>query len=1062
MAEAVARAVTILNDALECDPASRPAFLADACGDDVQLRAEVESLLAYNERSDGLLEHPIIDIGESMWRLEEAGKKSGSDAHIADDDRPRGSRFRQPFFWGAIGFGAIFLVLCVGAVWKVSYYAPAREFGWTSHRADGSWRIAAVDPGGPAALTLQPGDQIVAFDNDARVAIVGPGAYRRALISHGSDYSLRIRRRSSGEHTYALRLSTPARSAVPHFVFYFVLSTAFVAMALIVGLSRPDTRVTQIGCVAGGIAALRLLGLAIAPYRSVGNGLALALDDVVWLLEPWHFALGYHFLFLVSFPHRRPRAWTAVGAAFYALCALMWVVSLRLSLAAMAGREVAIAVQYESEVLRTLRYFLFQGWFWDGLQLVVFGAICTVVIDGYRQSGDQDHRRRIRWVTIGCVAALLPFVGVIAGQFLLAQAGAAAVLNHPMWVALAYLSEASFIVLPASLAYAVQQHRVLGVSVVIRRGFQYLLAKRALQGVLLLPLLGLVLPALTNWERPLAAAYPARFIYLHVALLLALAIGLYYRVRLAGWIDRVFFRDVFARDMLMQDVIARLKNSESEAGAAQLVADAVLRALHPSFICAVGWQDAASPCVLFHSSVAVSPRITELAAAGVTQMLTTGLRQPFDVPSLEAEAGPSLAVPVVTSFGRPKGLFVLGEKRSEEPYGTEDRKLLQAVADQVAIVQDNLSLRAALQHNRQEERPAATDLLPHSRRALECPRCGMRISDGNTSHCPRDGQKLAFALELGQLIDGRFRVEGRLGTGGMGAVYHARDSRLNRAVALKIITDPSMDESICLRFEREARSLAQLSHPNVMRLFDFLTVSGTGGCLLLERVDGSSWRDALTAHRTLPLNTLTSWVEQLLDGLEAVHQHGFVHRDLKPENVVIEKAKGSGREVVKIVDFGLVFLDAGPLERGQTKLTAMGAVLGTPRYMSPEQARGGVCDRRTDLYSVAVMVVESITGEDPAQVASSEIALDGVRATLGAESPPTRRLEAVLRKSLDPNPAMRFQTAAELSLALIPALRACSAHPESAATGFRHNLWRVLSGLRRYALSGRDGLGGIK
>src|ERR1051326_7554244 len=212
---------------------------------------------------------------------------------------------------------------------------------------------------------------------------------------------------------------------------------------------------------------------------------------------------------------------------------------------------------------------------------------------------------------------------------------------------------------------------------------------------------------------------------------------------------------------------------------------------------------------------------------------------------------------------------------------------------------------------------------------------------------------------------GPYRIVRKLGEGGMGVVYAAEDERLHRAVAIKTIRDVS-DSSVRERFMREARAAASLSHPNVCQLFDIGDTEGTP-FLVMELLDGESLAERL-ARGALPLAEALRVALAILTALDALHTRGFVHRDLKPSNVFMT---GYG---VKLLDFGLarelhpptLSADATTMHPGASPaLTVSGMIVGTPRYMAPEQILGGTVDARTDLFSVAVLLYEMITGAPP-------------------------------------------------------------------------------------------------
>src|ERR1043165_9138349 len=210
----------------------------------------------------------------------------------------------------------------------------------------------------------------------------------------------------------------------------------------------------------------------------------------------------------------------------------------------------------------------------------------------------------------------------------------------------------------------------------------------------------------------------------------------------------------------------------------------------------------------------------------------------------------------------------------------------------------------------------------------------------------------------------------RLGGGGMGVVYKARQPRLNRLVALKILApEREKDPAFAGRFEKEAQALARLSHPNIVTIHDFGEAGGMY-YLLMEFVDGVTLRQLLNASRVSPREALAI-VPQICDALQFAHDHGIVHRDIKPENILLNRL---GR--VKVADFGVARLmgiegevpaaESSQAGSASVSLTEAGKVMGTPQYMAPEQvAHPAEVDHRADIYSLGVVFYQMLTGELP-------------------------------------------------------------------------------------------------
>ncbi|HEY8850393.1 MAG TPA: serine/threonine-protein kinase, partial [Thermoanaerobaculia bacterium] len=266
---------------------------------------------------------------------------------------------------------------------------------------------------------------------------------------------------------------------------------------------------------------------------------------------------------------------------------------------------------------------------------------------------------------------------------------------------------------------------------------------------------------------------------------------------------------------------------------------------------------------------------------------------------------------------------------------------------------------------------------------------------------------------------GPYRIMNKLGEGGMGAVYRARDTRLGRDVAIKILTAVTLsDREKLQRFEQEARATGMLNHPNLLTIYDVGNSEGTP-FLVSELLEGETLRTRID-RGPIPPRKAVDIALQLAHGLAAAHEKGIVHRDLKPENVFITK---EGR--VKILDFGIAKLSATGSEGPSFQMAATepGMVLGTVGYMSPEQIRGELVDRRSDIFAFGAIVYEMLTGKRAFKRSSSIETLSAIL----REDPPDLsealpnippQLEKLVRRCLEKDRDQRFQSARDLAFNL--------------------------------------------
>jgi eukaryotic-like serine/threonine-protein kinase len=275
-------------------------------------------------------------------------------------------------------------------------------------------------------------------------------------------------------------------------------------------------------------------------------------------------------------------------------------------------------------------------------------------------------------------------------------------------------------------------------------------------------------------------------------------------------------------------------------------------------------------------------------------------------------------------------------------------------------------------------------------------------------------------LEAGHIVDGKYRIVRQLGEGGMGAVYEGENTRIHRRVAIKVLhaTSAANAETVA-RFEREAQAAGLIRNDHILEVLDLGSMPDGDRYMVMEYLDGETLLDRIRRHGKLEPSYVVPVARQFLSALEAAHSAGIIHRDIKPENIFIVRKVGRP-DFIKLIDFGLSRF--GALEPESLKVTRTGAIIGTPGYMAPEQARGHV-DARSDIYAAGVLLYEAVTGKLPFECTSLHDLL--FKISVEAPTPPREHepsldegLEAIILKAIATDPNQRYQTATELEEAL--------------------------------------------
>jgi hypothetical protein len=554
------------------------------------------------------------------------------------------------------------------------------------------------------------------------------------------------------------------------------------------------------------------------------------------------------------------------------------------------------------------------------------------------------------------------------------------------------------LLLPASFAYAVLRHRLFDVSIIIRRSLQYALARQVLMSIVPIAAVAFLADLWLNQEEPVGDILRARgWVYAGIAAFAAVA-----RVRRDAWLaalDRRFFRERYNAQRVLRSIGDEVRRAPDIPAFAPRIVARIEEALHPELAALLMRQPGEDRYDVVASTPADVP-LAPLPATSTIAGLLALLQRPIRLPArnddgLLRQLPPEdldwvrrhsldLLVPSRFDADGSGAFFALGPRRSEQPYSSEDEDLLMTIGHGVAL------------------------LLPHSRQRgfEECPACGTCYQPG-TDRCPEDGTPLT-TQPLPVVLSDRYRLRRRIGLGGMGTVYAADDTALERRVAVKILREDLGDPSAAERFRAEAQIAAALSHPNVVTVYDTGVTNEGRPFFVMELLDGVTLAEDLRGAGRLTPRRALGLLKQIGAAVKTAHARQMIHRDLKPENIFL--CRTDAGEAAKVLDFGL----AKALEAtGRPTLTRSGLVAGTPRYMAPEHLRGQDASPDWDLWALAAVALEMLRGSDT---------LDGPPGAGPRFDDLPPELREVFSAALSPNPLDRPTSVDEFLNALEQAL----------------------------------------
>lgn len=910
---------------IQREPNERVGLLKEWCAGDDELRREVEWMLAHQQEAAHLIQ---------VTALEAAARSlaSDSDESPAESTSEARATNRGPRWWMYV-IAASFLAMHV-------FWAYLSILGPMDDGLDevdpvferGTMRVRAVADGSPlASAGLRIGDRVLTIDGfpirearDWKLALdnlqVGPTRWE----------VLR------GQERLAVDVTVGRKTHLWRTLSFGSLWFILFSLGLFIGFRRPNDSVALIAAWLFMTASLAL-GLNhgwAAVWRQV---LPIPVQVALWIPEISRFVIeGIVLSFFVLFPRRLFRSrWPWLLIWVPVLVTLPWR-----------------AWSFYSVIYRYGQATVVPGWFDDATKLrmiVYLVAGVVMLLINYHRLADLNERRRVRVLMVGTA------IGVAAAM-------------RPAWTTSSFnpaLYSIAFVSLmlacPLAFAYAILRHRIFDIQVIIRQGLQYALARGAVLGVV--PALGVILISdlAINSAQPLADILRSRgWIYVGLS---GLALLTYWnRKQWLDVIDRRFFRERYDAQRTLRDVAAETGQSRSVERAAPRVVARIKTALHPEFI-SMMVREPDGPNYHSLASVPSGHVLPAIRANSKLIILMTVLGKPLEVspehsawlarrlPEEEIEfvrsARLDLLVPITTANGRTQALLALGIKQSEEPYTREDQELLESIACSLALLFEQAA-------------PAAEAT---AQIFQECPQCGI-CYETSSETCPIEGAALV-TVNLPRTLVGRYRLERRGGHGGMGTVYEATDAALERRVAVKVISDNLISNpEAARRFRRESRAAAGFSHPNVVTVYDYGVEADARAFLVMELLKGVTLRAELDLRKRLDPSRMIEIFHGVCAATEAAHRRHLIHRDLKPDNIFLSQSEDRAGEIVKVLDFGIArFLPS--CEDDATRVTSEGVLMGTPAYMSPEQLLGESPAVSWDLWALAVVAYETLSGATP-------------------------------------------------------------------------------------------------
>jgi hypothetical protein len=755
-----------------------------------------------------------------------------------------------------------------------------------------------------------------------------------------------------------------AWSASPRIPVFLAHVLTFAAVGCVLQfMGRHDRRAVSLGLfflVTSGAWADRLLEVVAG-----GTSLLAPLAEVGRHAQVAAFAPYFFWSFVRDFPRRR-RVYRrerivryvmtgvlVLGAALAAANLALYVLAPQDALAAQLGR-------FGRSTPGSL--------FWPLIFVTLLPAMPFAVFQA--RTAALDERRRVRLVLGALVLGIAPEMALTLLSSVWPRLAVALATPEGLRLAGA-VSYPAMLSIPVLTTYAVVAYQALDIRIIVRRVMQYALARSTIILVSALPLALTLAAVYAERDRRITELLSGRIGIVVLSGVALGAVALRAQPLLIAALDRTFFREQYDARVILGALVPRIHSLHDPAELARVLRMEIDSALHLRRVDVLLLDPEEG---VYRPPDATLPRL----ATGARMVRQLGASVPLQVdwtrpaawmaalPPWErewlADTGIRLVVPVLSERGLPAGLIALGEKRSELPFLREDLLLLGTVAGAVALALDRDAARNAGRVRTDGTAP------PAAQPASECPGCGM-VAPPAAAECPGCGQQTRPAAAP-LLIGDKFQLLRRIGAGGMGVVYRARDLALDREVAIKTLPRVTPEEAMRLR--KEARAMAAVSHPNLAAIYGAEWWRGAP-LLVVELLRGGTLADRLrdgplSARATLELGIA------LAPAIERLHRAGVLHRDIKPSNIGF-----ADDGTPKLLDFGVAHVldtvahsdargtpwDSQDRKHPNAASLSRGELAGTIYYLSPEAVNGDRPDPRVDLWALALVLYECVAGRHP-------------------------------------------------------------------------------------------------